>query len=217
VLYFLGELEDLAGDLYAWRWPIAGGLACVSVAALALAARLRLDRILWRHRLLSLAGATLVAAMVLPAAWYALSPLWERSRLDEASPLAVTTPITGEAPAAPGSAAPFAPRVTHRGMLAGADEFHFGRGDALLIETAPGMHSLRFEGFSVRNGPDLFVYLTNHPGDIPGGVNLGSLKATDGNFNYDVPSGVDAAGYRYAIVWCRQFAVLFASAELQAA
>jgi hypothetical protein len=106
-------------------------------------------------------------------------------------------------------------RITHTGMFEGADDFHFGRGDALLIETAPGMHTLRFESFSVRNGPDLFVYLVNDPEDVSGGVNLGSLKATDGNFNYELPPDVDASEYRYAIVWCRQFAVLFASAELQ--
>ena len=54
--------------------------------------------------------------------------------------------------------------MTHRGMFEGADDFHFGRGDALLIETAPGAYTLRFENFSVRNGPDLFVYLERaHP------------------------------------------------------
>jgi len=48
-------------------------------------------------------------------------------------------------------------------------------------------------------------------------INLGGLKATDGNFNYDIPADIDAAVYRYAIVWCRDFAVLFATAPLDMA
>ena len=98
----------------------------------------------------------------------------------------------------------------------GADDFHFGRGTAQLIETAPGAYTLRFEDFSVRNGPDLFVYLTPDPTgeSIDGGINLGALKATDGAFNYELPPSTDVSQFSSAIVWCKQFAVLFAVAEL---
>lgn len=41
------------------------------------------------------------------------------------------------------------------------------------------------------------------------------LKATDGAFNYLIPPGTDISAYRSAIVWCRQFAMLFASAPLE--
>jgi hypothetical protein len=101
-------------------------------------------------------------------------------------------------------------------MFMGADDFHFGRGEAQLIETAPGVFTLRFEDFSVRNGPDLFVYLTPDPSgeSIDGAINLGGLKATDGAFNYEVPPGTDVSQFASAIVWCRQFATLFAIAEL---
>jgi hypothetical protein len=104
--------------------------------------------------------------------------------------------------------------VRARGQFMGADDFHFGRGDALLIETGPGLYTLRLEEFSVRNGPDLFVYLTPDKNSVEGAINLGGLKATDGAFNYDVPPGTDLSQYEYAIVWCRQFTVLFASAPL---
>lgn len=229
---FLGEFEEAAGDLYPYRWPISI-TAVVVLAAFALFAwRMRWHRWVWGHRV----AATVIVAPVLAVAVligsYTLPPLWERSRLDEASPLAMATPATGagandgatggapsEAGAMPDaeSGVAFMARVTRRGMFDGADEFHFGRGDALLIETAPGTYTLRFENFSVRNGPDLFVYLTNDPDDVSEAVNLGSLKATDGNFNYDVPAGVDPTSYAYAIVWCRDFAVLFATAPLTAA
>ena len=107
------------------------------------------------------------------------------------------------------------PRVTHSGEFTGADAFHFGSGRALLIETAPGAYTLRFEEFSVRNGPDLFVYLSpSAEGDADGSLNLGELKATDGAFNYDVPPGSDVSQFKSAIIWCRQFSVLFAVAPL---
>ena len=102
-------------------------------------------------------------------------------------------------------------------MFSGADDFHFGEGNALLIETEPGVYTLRFEEFSVRNGPDLLVYLASDENSVDGAINLGELKATDGAFNYEVPAGTDVAQYQYAIVWCRQFEVLFASAPLDGA
>ena len=74
---------------------------------------------------------------------------------------------------------------------------------------------MRFEDFSVRNGPDLFVYLSPDPnGYADGAINLGELKATDGAFNYAIPPDIDIAQFRSAIVWCKQFSVEFASAPL---
>ena len=107
-------------------------------------------------------------------------------------------------------------RITHRGQFQGADDFHFGRGQAQLIETAPGRYTLRFEDFSVRNGPDLFVYLSpNEDGYADAAVSLGELKATDGAFNYEVPPELDVSQYESAIVWCKSFSVLFAVAPLE--
>jgi len=122
-----------------------------------------------------------------------------------ATAVRAATPAATEAPQ-------FEPRVLSQGEFHGADDFHFGRGQALLIETAPGQYTLRFENFSVRNGPDLFVYLSPDPGGISDALLLGDLKGTDGAFNYDVPAGTDISRYKSALVWCRQFAVLFATA-----
>ena len=120
-------------------------------------------------------------------------------------------------PTAPTSAAtmPFVPHVARAGQFRGADDFHFGRGQVQLIETAPGRFTLRFEGFSVRNGPDLFVYLSpSTTGYADGGLNLGRLKATNGDFNYEVPAGTDITQFQSVVVWCRRFATLFATAAL---
>ncbi len=100
-----------------------------------------------------------------------------------------------------------------RGEFSGTDDFHFGSGTASIIEIAPGRFHLRLEDFSVRNGPDLYVYLSPDPdGYADDALELGTLKATDGSFGYDLPDGVDPARFRSAIIWCKQFSHLFATA-----
>lgn len=243
-----GELEQFAADLYPYRWPITIGAVLVVAALVAFAYRLGWHRALWGHRLATTLIAVPLLAVAIPVGWYTLSPLWERSYLEEASPLAAVATDEGALPGAgvdvvpptptppepsadaaddatpppPAPTPPVAPaetpavpRVTHEGEFMGADDFHFGRGKALIIETAPGEYTLRFEDFSVRNGPDLFVYLSPSPdGFADGAVNLGGLKATDGAFNYEIPADVDVTQFESAIVWCRQFSVLFAAASL---
>jgi hypothetical protein len=85
---------------------------------------------------------------------------------------------------------------------------------ARLIETAPGQFTLRLEDFAVRNGPDLYVYLSpDATGYAEGAIELGRLKADRGNQNYAVPPGSDLAKVASVVIWCKQFAVLFATAE----
>jgi hypothetical protein len=110
----------------------------------------------------------------------------------------------------------FIPHVLLAGQFVGADDFHFGSGTALLIATAEEEFVVRLEDFSVRNGPDLFVYLSTNPeGWSEDALNLGELRATDGSFNYDVPAGVDVSIYRSVVVWCKAFAVLFSTASFE--
>ena len=47
-----------------------------------------------------------------------------------------------------------------------------------------------------------------------GFVELGKLKGTDGDQNYDVPAGLDLSKYRAVTIWCRRFSVNFATAPL---
>jgi electron transfer DM13 len=111
----------------------------------------------------------------------------------------------------------FIPALLAIGPFHGADDFHFGEGTASIIETAPGRFMLRFDDFSVRNGPDLYVYLSPDAAGYANGVlELGTLKATDGAFGYELPNGTDPTEFASALVWCRQFAVLVAVAPLGA-
>ncbi|MDQ3547913.1 MAG: DM13 domain-containing protein, partial [Chloroflexota bacterium] len=129
----------------------------------------------------------------------------------EPTPEPVPEPTPEPAPAV------FTPRIVSSGLLSGADDFHFAEGTALLIETEPGVYVLRLEEFSVRNGPDLFVYLAAGPNQIDdSAINLGDLRATDGSINYDIPAGIDISQYQGVVIWCRAFAVFFGSAPLYA-
>ena len=220
-----GELEQfIAEDLYPYRIPVTVAIAVVAAAAVALAVRHGWHLVAWRHKLVTAVAAVVLLSVAVPAGDYFLSPLWERSRLEEESPLVMASDDMGgsdqPSPAATGEPepTPFEPRTTRVGEFRGADDFHFGRGKALLIETEPGVYTLRLEEFSVRNGPDLFVYLSpSADGNADGSISLGGLKATDGAINYEVPPGTDVTRSKSAIVWCRQFSVLFAVAPLVAA
>jgi hypothetical protein len=222
-LSIFGELESLIADhLYPYRYVVTPLLALTLAGALLLAVRLDLHRVLWRHRLVSTAVGVPVLVVSLAAGNYFLSPLWERNRLDEASPLQAGAAMMIDSPAGSVDMAKAivdtGPKATHMGMFRGADDFHFGRGDALIIRTEANANVLRFENFSVRNGPDLYVYLSREESGrrVDETLNLGRLKATDGAFNYEIPAGVDLAGVKSVLVWCRQFATLFAVAPLMA-
>lgn len=109
------------------------------------------------------------------------------------------------------------PLLSLSGPFHGSDEFYFGRGTARLIETEPGTYVVRLENFAVRNGPDLYVYLSpSADGYAKGAIELGKLKADRGNQNYAVPAGAldDPAKARSVVIWCKQFSHLFATAPL---
>lgn len=90
---------------------------------------------------------------------------------------------------------------------------HDVKGRALLIRDG-AKSILRFEDFETINGPNLHIYLAT---DVRAKefIDLGSIRATKGNVNYDVPAGIDTAKYRYVLVWCVPFRVLFSAAELR--
>ena len=109
----------------------------------------------------------------------------------------------------------FVPIAISSGRFSGTDAVHFGSGTATILETSPGHHILRLADFSVLNGPDLFVYLSpDASGYVDGSLELGRLKATNGSFNYDLPAGTDPAAFASVLIWCKQFAHLFAVAPV---
>jgi hypothetical protein len=236
----IGELERLfATSIYPLRVPIAIAVIIGMVGLLLLARRRGWFAAARRHPGRTMAVVAVVLAIGLPVGWYLASPLFIRTELIEPAPVGATGGSAAPSPVAPGAmtdappaalgsaepteaptpeATPFAPTTLAAGDFHGADDFHFGEGTASIIETAPGQYTLRFEAFSVRNGPDLYVYLSpDADGYADGALELGTLKATDGAFGYELPEGTDPAEFASAVIWCKQFAVLFAVAPLEAA
>ena len=89
---------------------------------------------------------------------------------------------------------------------------HPAEGTVRVIETADGP-VIRFEDFSTINGPQLHLYLAK---DLRANeyIDLGPIRGTAGNINYQVPDDVDLSEYRYVMHWCVPFGVLFNYADL---
>ena len=202
-----GDLERFFVDVI---WPVRVPLAIALVVGMAL-----FVFIAWRRGWFAVArahprpvvvGLVLFIAIAGPLGWVLGSPLFIRTELVEETPVA----------AAASTGIPATTLST--GEWQGADDFHFGSGGARIVEDADGTLSLVLEDFSVQNGPDLFVYVSpDADGWVPEAVNLGELKATDGTFSYEIPPEVSAEEIASAVVWCKAFGVLFATAALDAA
>ena len=228
---FVGDLERaFASAIYPNRLVVAiAGVVLIALIGLRARQR-RWDSVARRHPRRTLAAAAITVAIVGPLGWYLGSPLLVSRTIDEPAPVVAADPTlvpSHEPSSAPATSAPTAapsvlatpsappPAPERIGSFTGADDFHFGEGTARLIETAPGQFTLRLEDFAVRNGPDLFVYLSSDAdGYAEGAVELGRLKADRGNQNYEVPAGTNLSSVRSVVIWCRQFSVLFATAEL---
>ncbi|MEK6842591.1 MAG: DM13 domain-containing protein [Nanoarchaeota archaeon] len=46
-------------------------------------------------------------------------------------------------------------------------------------------------------------------------IDLGELKATKGNINYEIPEDIDFEKYDKVLIWCVPFKVLFGYAKLK--
>jgi hypothetical protein len=165
-------------------------------------------------------GAVVAAVVVAAAAWYLGSPLFIRTTADESLPTlrppAVTAaPGTSATPIAVASA-DAATRVLARGELGYVDQLHNGKGPVTLVRVGTQVFT-RFENVAITNAPDVHVYLSRETGgkwSESSSLYLGTLKATNGSFNYELPSGTDPAPYRSVVVWCRAFSVLITWADL---
>ena len=79
---------------------------------------------------------------------------------------------------------------------------------------AGNTQTLLLSNFSSDGGPDLKVYLSK---DLAASsfILLGDLKSTTGNQTYNIPNSASTADYKYILIWCQRFSVLFGSASIQ--
>jgi hypothetical protein len=111
------------------------------------------------------------------------------------------------------------PVLVSHGQFQDADSLHRGSGTAKIYQLPEGKHLLRFEDFSVTNGPDLHVLLAQSPSptgqsDLGEYVDLGELKGNLGNQNYEIPEMIDLTQFQSVVIYCQPFHVVFSVAEV---
>lgn len=90
---------------------------------------------------------------------------------------------------------------------------HTVSGTAGIYESA-GKKTVLLDPFSSQNGPDLKVYLSKDE-KASSYISLGKLKSIDGKQSYEIPNNPDVTDYKFVLVWCEQFTVIFGKAELK--
>jgi len=147
-----------------------------------------------------LAGSLAILLVGGAVAWYAFAP----------------KPVDARSEAAPEGA------VLREGTFRNGDALHETRGTVSLVDVG-GRHVLRFEDYEATAGPAVYFYLTRAGAapDAQGIEGEGLLVRTPtttgqatlrGDFNLEIPEGVDVARYDGVAVWCERFDVLFGSA-----
>lgn len=173
--------------------------------------------------------------IVVTAAWYFVSPLFNTIEVDDAAPVAVTTTpmpsgaerlapeekIAMDQAVAEANAEVATPMAEPMPTIEPVESVvvpvmgtvgHPAEGTVRVIITADGP-VIRYENFETINGPQLHLYLAK---DLEANeyLDLGPIRGTSGNINYQVPAGVDLSEYRYVMYWCVPFGVLFNYAEI---
>ncbi len=164
----------------------------------------------------------IVVAVIGTGSAFAIVPYFMDSTIDEALPKGAISQSKMEDKAAMEEKAMMEKEamekemslMTYSGTFVGVgDGIHDAQGIAKTIPLEDGNNVLRLENFKSTNGPDLYVYLATDD-RASEFVNLGTLKANNGNQNYDIPAGTDLEKYSNVLIWCKAFGVLFGSADL---
>jgi uncharacterized protein YukJ len=86
-------------------------------------------------------------------------------------------------------------------------------GNVKLVEGADKKKYLIFDNLKSDNGPDLRVYLSeDNSAKVFTEV---ANKVTVGNSKIEVPAAINTDKQKTVLIWCKQFSVLFGSAELK--
>lgn len=98
---------------------------------------------------------------------------------------------------------------------------HSGSGEAAVIELAEGGRALTFSDFDVdpgAGGMDLRIYVAagepQSDAEVSDFVELGPLRGTRGDQQYELPRDVDLDRYGSVVIWCVPFTTRIAQADL---
>jgi Electron transfer DM13 len=90
---------------------------------------------------------------------------------------------------------------------------HPTSGTIKLIEDKDKNKFLVFDAFKTDAGPDLRIYLSE---DKSASVFTEITKdVKNGTYQLAVPANADTGKQKFVLIWCKQFSVLFGSAELK--
>ena len=173
---------------------------------------------------------SVIGVIVIGVGYLLLSPLWRNVKLDEALPQAQVVKdnmdtmdaatkqqfmkevesMKDKVMAKTDDTPSNAPIILKEATLVA--RAHDVSGKALLVQIGDDK-IVRFKNLKTINGPDLRIYLSAglNNDDI---VDLGAIRATEGNVNYNIPTGTDITKYHNVLIWCRTFGVLFSYAQL---
>lgn len=91
---------------------------------------------------------------------------------------------------------------------------HTTSGTVKIVKDSANKLYLVFENFKTDGGPDLRTWVSpNNNGSQS--QELGFLKATAGNFSYELNASFNYTTNNHVLIWCRQFSILFGYAVLQ--
>ena len=149
-----------------------------------------------------------IGVPVLVAAWWVFRPekLWVNVKVNEAAPFSSNADL----------------QPIYTGLLAGRT--HPTSGRASIYQAPGGKRDLRLTDFTTSNGPDVHVVLaqssdTGLKQDFVKGqlddVELGLLKANQGDQNYDLPDSADLSRYDAVVIYCERFHAVFGVANLE--
>lgn len=148
---------------------------------------------------------------ILGVAWYGLSPLLKNRKVDDSLPtLESQREKNTENPETFIDPSPVV--ALSKPITITDTPLHPASGQVRIVETGR-KKILRYENYKTINGPDVRVYLAT---DINATefIDLGPIKGTEGNINYDIPEDTNLEKYHWALTWCEDFSVLFNSADL---
>jgi Electron transfer DM13 len=148
-----------------------------------------------------------IGVPVLVAAWWLFRPekLWVNVKVNEPAPFSSSADV----------------QPLYTGLLAG--RAHPTSGRASIYQMPDRRRDLRLTDFMTSNGPDVHVLLAQSTdsnlqqkfvkGEL-NGVELGQLKANQGDQNYDLPNSADLTQYDSVVIYCERFHVVFGLARL---
>jgi hypothetical protein len=102
------------------------------------------------------------------------------------------------------------------------DAVRWGSGEATVYEQADGSKVVRFEGFSVSNGPNLRVVLSLSPAPLTPEemrlnareIEIGQLVGTTGSQNYAVAAEINIREYRSIVIYSASLDLIYSYAPL---